>query len=177
VGGQDFAGSQFDDGDAGLVGDREDFLAAVGGADTQVVHAAGPADADLAAGVDVVITQPVVAPGGGCRASLGQGPVGLARGSALQGPVGAVFVVVLAEGVELALQAVKGGGGRLPGQPAFLGLVESLDLALGLGVERLAVLLGDAQGGQQVLEGVPACRNVSTTTLPVTGAQALQASR
>jgi hypothetical protein len=67
-----------------------------------------------------------------------------------------VFVVVLAEGVELALQAVQGGSGRLPGQPAFLGLVESLDLALGLGVERLAVLLGDAEGGQQVLECVPA---------------------
>src|SRR5690348_15977966 len=56
VGGQDFPGSQFDDGDAGLVGDGEDFCAAVGGADAEVVHAAGVADADLAGGVDVVIT-------------------------------------------------------------------------------------------------------------------------
>jgi hypothetical protein len=47
AGGQDFSGSQFDDGDAGHVGDRKDFLAAVGGADAQVVHAAGPADAYL----------------------------------------------------------------------------------------------------------------------------------
>jgi hypothetical protein len=44
-----------------------------------------------------------------------------------------VLVVVLAEGVELTLQVRHGGGGRLAGQPAFLGLVESPGLALGLG--------------------------------------------
>ena len=49
--------SQFDDGDAGHVGDREDFPAPVGGADAQVVHAAGPADADLAVRIDVVRAQ------------------------------------------------------------------------------------------------------------------------
>jgi hypothetical protein len=109
---------------------------------------------------------------------------------------------VLAEGVELGLESGQGGGGRLLGEPAFLGLVESLGLALGLGVEQVAILLGDPEGGQQVLEGVTAaagpggidaplsvkveagspwallaCRNVSTTTCPVTGAWALAASR
>jgi hypothetical protein len=48
--GQHFPGPEFDDGDAGSVGDSEDFLAAVGDADAEVVHAAGPADADLVAG-------------------------------------------------------------------------------------------------------------------------------
>jgi hypothetical protein len=51
-------------------------------------------------------------------------------------PGWAVLVVVLAEGVELALQLAQGGSGQLPGQPAFSGLVESLDLALGLRVVR-----------------------------------------
>ena len=127
MGGQDLAGLKFGDRDGGLVGDGEDFLAAVGGADAEVVHAAGVADADLAAGVDMVITQPVVAVRGGCGASFGQGPVGLAGSGTLQCPVRAVLVVVLAEGIQLALQVWQGGGGRLLGQPAFLGLEEPLD--------------------------------------------------
>jgi hypothetical protein len=76
---------------------------------------------------------------------------------------------VLAEDVELVLQVRQGGGGRLPGQPAFLGLVESFDLALGLGVERLAVLLGDAEGGEEVLEGVPAAAEAGGADAPVVG--------
>jgi len=48
-----------------------------------------------------------------------------------------------------------------------LGLVESLDLALGLGVVRAAVLLGDAEGGQQVLEGVAAAAEASGADAPV----------
>jgi hypothetical protein len=40
------------------------------------------------------------------------------------------------------------------GEPAFEGLVEPLDLALGLWVAGAAVLLGDPQGREQVLEGV-----------------------
>jgi hypothetical protein len=78
AGGQDFSGSQFDDGDVGHVGDREDFLAAVGGADAQMVHAAGPADAYLAACINVVVAQPVVAVRGAGGPGLGQGPVGVA---------------------------------------------------------------------------------------------------
>jgi hypothetical protein len=77
VDGQNFPGPQFDDGDAGRVGDSEDFLAAVGGADAQVVHPAGPADAHLA-GIDVVIAQPVVAVRGRGGSGFGPCPVGLA---------------------------------------------------------------------------------------------------
>jgi hypothetical protein len=42
-----------------------------------------------------------------------------------------------------------------PIQPRLAGALEPFDLALGLGMERVAVLLRDAQCGQQVLEGVP----------------------
>jgi hypothetical protein len=42
------------------------------------------------------------------------------------------------------------------GQPFLQGLLEPLDLALGLGVVRAAVLLGDAQGAQFVLQAVAA---------------------
>jgi hypothetical protein len=49
VDGQDFPGPEFDDGDGGRVGDSEDFPACAGDADAEVVHAAGVADADLAA--------------------------------------------------------------------------------------------------------------------------------
>jgi hypothetical protein len=63
----------------------------------------GSADADLAAGVDVVIAQPVVAVRGPGGSRLGQGPVGLAGGGAVKCPVGAILVVVLVEGAGLAL--------------------------------------------------------------------------
>jgi hypothetical protein len=65
-----------------------------------------------------------------------------------------VVVVKVAEAVKLGLEVGQGGGGGLSGQPAFLGLVESFDLALGLRVVRRAILLGDVQGGQEVFEGV-----------------------
>jgi hypothetical protein len=45
--------------------------------------------------------------------------------------------------------------------------VESFDLALGLGVERLAVLLDDAQGGEEGLEGVPAAAEAGGVDAPV----------
>lgn len=155
--GQDLARGEVDDGDLGVVGDGEDSGAAVGVADAEVMHLAGPAEADLAPVVDVVVAQPVV-PGRlvlvdwwmGFRA----GGVGLGRGGAVEGPVGSLFVVDRAESVELGLEFVQGGRCWLAGEPAFLGLVESFDLALGLGVARCAVLLGDAERGQGVFEGV-----------------------
>jgi hypothetical protein len=51
------------------------------------------------------------------------------------------------------------------GEPAFL--VAPLDFPLGLGVEGVAVLLGDAEGGQQVLEGVPAAAETGGVDAPV----------
>ena len=52
--------------------------------------------------------------------------------------------------------SVRVGGGWLLGEPAFEGLVEAFDLALGLRVVGVAVLLGDAEGGEEVFEGVAA---------------------
>ena len=65
MGGEDFACDEVDDGDGLVVGDGQDALSAVGVADSEVVHAAGVADADFAPGVDAVVAQSVVAGGGG----------------------------------------------------------------------------------------------------------------
>ena len=46
-----------------LVGEREDAFAGVGGADAEVVHAAGAAQAHLAFGVEPVVAQAVMAVG------------------------------------------------------------------------------------------------------------------
>jgi hypothetical protein len=52
-----------------------------------------------------------------------------------------LVVVVGGEGVELGLQAGEVSGGGLGGEPFLDGLLEPLDLALGLRVVGLAVLL------------------------------------
>jgi hypothetical protein len=66
-------------------------------------------------------------------------------------------VVDAGEGVQELLEFGEGGGlGRLGGQPFLQGLPEPLDLALGLGVVRAAVLLIDAEAAQLVLEAVAA---------------------
>jgi hypothetical protein len=54
------------------------------------------------------------------------------------------------------LQLGHGGGCWLRGEPALQSLVEAFDLALGLGMAGMAVLLGDAEAGQQVFEAVAA---------------------
>jgi hypothetical protein len=56
---------------------------------------------------------------------------------------------MLAEGVELALQVAQGGSGRLLGQPALLGLVESLDCPARL-VNGYTDLQASAEGSQRV---------------------------
>ena len=62
----------------------------VAGADAEVVHAAGAAEAHFAVAVDAVVAQPVVAGvadgGGGSR--LRCGGVGRCRGEPVQRPVG-----------------------------------------------------------------------------------------
>jgi hypothetical protein len=65
-----------------------------------------------------------------------------------------MLVVGEAERVELGLELAQGPGCRLAREPAFQGLVEALDLALGLGVPGRPVLLPDAEPGEQVLEPV-----------------------
>ena len=168
--GQDLPGPEFDDGDGDGSVTAMISLPAWAMPMPRWCMRPGPADADFAAFADVVVAQPVVAGRGAGGPGLRPGAVGLARGLPLHCAVRAVLVVVPAEDVELRLEkAGQGGGGRLCGEPAFLGLVEPFDLALGLGVERMPVLLGDAQGGQQVLEGVAAAAEAGGAGAPVAG--------
>ncbi len=65
-------------------------------------------------------------------------------------------VVQVAEGIEQGLQLVDVGGTGSWGKPAFEGLVKAFDFALGLGMSGVAVLLDDAQAGQEAFEVVVA---------------------
>src|SRR5205085_9872830 len=80
--------------------------------------------------------------------------VGVSWCGSVERSVWALFVVVLAELVELALELSRGAGCWAGREPPLLGLVEPLDLALGLRVSRGAVLLSDAEGRQEVFERV-----------------------
>jgi hypothetical protein len=65
-----------------------------------------------------------------------------------------VGVVDAGEGVQQGLELGESGGlVRLRAEPLLEGLLEAFDLALGLGVVRLAVLLGDAQAAQFGFQG------------------------
>jgi len=155
VRGQDFARVEGHDGDLLLLDDGQDAATAMGGPDAEVMEAAGPAQGHRAGLVDEVGAQPEVArraaPGG---MGLRRGPVGLARGATADGPVRSLLVVGEAEGIELGLQLRQGPRWRLLPEPALQGLLEALDLALGLGMTGCSVLLPDAEPGEQVLEGV-----------------------
>lgn len=120
-----------------------------------MVHAAGAAQGHFPVGVHVVVAQPVVGRGPALGwHGLGRRAVGLRRGGVVVAAVGPLLVVVVAEFVELALQLAGGAGCGLFVQPAFEGLVEAFDLALGLRVSRGAVFLAYAEDGQEVFEGV-----------------------
>ena len=64
------------------------------------------------------------------------------------------MVVDVSELLELLVQVFEGVCPRLPGEPAFKGLVEPFDFALGLWVVRGTVFLRDAQGVELVFESV-----------------------
>ena len=83
-----------------------------------------------------------------------------------QGSVGPLVVVVGGKGAGLGLEPGEGGGWGLGGQPFLQGLLEPLDLALGLGVVRPAVLLPGSQPPQFVLEAVAAAAAARTTPRP-----------
>jgi hypothetical protein len=81
---EDFAGVCVDHGDGVSVDEDGHCGTCVGGADAEVVHAAGATEADLAEAVDVVVADPVVRPGvlvewGG----FDGGGIGLGRGCAV----------------------------------------------------------------------------------------------
>ena len=96
VGGDDLAGVEVDDRDGGVVDEREDAFAAVGGSDAEVVHAAGAAETDLPVGVDVVVANTVVgAVVVSGRDGFGGGAVGGVGSEAAAGAVRSAGVVVV----------------------------------------------------------------------------------
>ena len=130
----------------------------MGPADADVVEPSGVAEGDGAGVVDDVGADPVVGVGGAV-AGDGFGPGGAGDGGGgpvLERAVRPLVVVKVGELVELGLQFGGGGGGRAGGQPFLQGLLEPFDLALGLGVVRAAVFLGDAQGSQLGFQAVAA---------------------
>src|SRR5262245_27598338 len=122
---EDVAGGGGDDG--------EGALAVVAGAE---------GDAVAAAGVGGTAVDGAVVDRGGGRdwpvggaALWGGGPY-LGGVAAVDGPVRSVVVVDQAEQVELGLSLFEGDCRRLLGEPSLEGLMESFDLAAGLGVIR-----------------------------------------
>lgn len=127
----------------------------MGVADAEVVHASGSAEAHLAEFVEAVVAESVVAGRFGSGGfGFREGAVGLSWCGPVAGSVGALFVVEVAELVELTLERGESCGGWLLVQPGLQGLVEPFDLPLGLGVAGVAVLLGDPEDREEVLEGV-----------------------
>ena len=154
---EDFAGVVVEHGDG--VGVDEDChrLACMDGADAEVVHAAGAAEADLAEAVDVVVADAVVrivalSSWGG----LDGGGIGLGWGGAMERTMRPDLVVDAGEAVQLGLQFGDRWRRLVERRASASGLVEALDLALGLGMVGMAVLLCDAEVGEQVFEAVAA---------------------
>src|ERR1035438_3631464 len=77
--------------------------------------------------------------------------------------------LVADEVVDLPLELGDGGSRVLLAQPPLQGLVEPLDLALGLGVVGLAVLDGDTQGGELGLEAAAAVAELGGEDAAVVG--------
>ena len=143
VGREDFAGVESDDIDLLLVDDGEDPPAGEGRPDLEVVQAARPPQGHGTLAVGDVVAEAEVAPCAGAgRQRPGCGPVRLAGRGPADRPVWPLLVVGEAEGVELSLQPGEVGGRRLLPEPTLEGLVEALDLALGLRVAGRTVLDG-----------------------------------
>ena len=157
VGREDLAGGEIDDCDLPLVHDGEDTAAGMGRADLEMVHAAtAPQGHDALCVGDVVAQAEVAAAVGFRRSRLRCRPVRLAGCRPANRTMWPLLVVGEAEGIELSLNAGEAGGCRSLAEIALEGLVETLDLALGLRVAWRAVLLTDAKVGEQVLEAVAA---------------------
>ncbi len=130
-----FAGVAVDDADVEVGDEDDDGGSGVASADADVVEAAVVSEGHDSCGVDGVAADSVdgvgVAVGG---PGFDAGGVGVGGGAAADRAVGAVVVVEIDEGVDLGLEPGDRGGWGLFGQVALFGLVESFDLAAGLGV-------------------------------------------
>ena len=132
---EDLAGAVFDGGDVGVPDEQDDAFVFVGAADAEVSEASGVAKGDLAVGVDTVGADPPVFPlGGDGGGGLGGRFVRLGGCAAFEGAVRPFVVVDVAEFGQELVQVRDGVGLGLVFEPFFEGLVETFDLALGLGV-------------------------------------------
>lgn len=93
----------------------------------------------------MVVAEAVEAFAGCCGGGFRAVSLGVARGCPVVAAVGAVFVVVVAESIQLVLEFLNRGGCGSGSEPAFQGLVEAFDLALGLRAAGGSVLLAGAQ--------------------------------
>jgi hypothetical protein len=105
----------------------------VGAADAEVVESAAVAQGEFAELVDGVAADMDVFVGcDGRRGGFGSRGGGLCWcGAGVMGAVGAFGVVDVDEAIEEGLSVGEGGRSGAWGQPAFEGLMEALDLALG----------------------------------------------
>lgn len=103
-------------------------------AHAEVAEFAGVAQGDFAVWVDAVGAGAPFGFGTGVWCGFVCGGVGVFGGAAAQGPVGSVGVVPVPELVEQVLKVVDGVRAWSGPEPAFEGLVESFDFALGLRV-------------------------------------------
>jgi hypothetical protein len=108
---EDFAGVTVDHGDGVGIDEDGHRRTCVGGADAEMMHAAGAAKADLAEAVDVIADPVVRIVGLNGWSGVDGGDIGLGWGGALERPVRPDLVVDVGEGVELGLQLGHGGGG------------------------------------------------------------------
>jgi hypothetical protein len=148
-----------DDADVQVLDEQQDVGAGVGAAGAEMAQAAGDAQGDGAVAVDADAADAVVGVAGAV-AGGGPGPGGVGGGgggAVLQRPVRPPGVAGVGEGVWLVLELGEGRGlGGLGGEPFLEGLLESPGFPLGLGVVRVAVLLGDAEAAQLGFQGVAA---------------------
>lgn len=116
---------------------QEHSQAGVATSQPDVMQATAVAQGERAGAVDAVVADPEV--GRDLEARTERTGLGALLEDCGGDPsagaaVGTPGVVVVAEPVELGLELADGGGGLLVAEPLLLGLVETLDLATGLGM-------------------------------------------
>jgi hypothetical protein len=146
-----------DDPDVQVVDEQADRGAGEAGAESDVVQSAVVPHRDGAAGVDPIVSDPVVGgddrPGGD---GFGSGRERLGGGAPAQRPVRPDRVVVAGEPIQLTLQRDHRGSPRLGGEPLLLGLVEPFHLAAGLRMIRPGMADPDSAQPALDLQGDPA---------------------
>ena len=154
---QDLSGGCFGDDDVLFVDEHEDVFAGIGPSQPDVPQPACVAQRDLPGRVDAVHADPPMTSLPGCQWNrFDGGVVGLDGCFPVQRPVRALMVIDVAEFLELGVEVLQGLCPRLAAEPFLQGLMEPLNLSLGLRVARGPVFLRDFQGVQEGLEAVAA---------------------